>query len=170
MKKILLFNVCSIIMITSLFSQAMFVDEGNAYGFAGFYQSDEVEGGKSTTIAGMGSYLFYVQHNFPDATFESKEGWTYIGAAFNSTSFLKMSRIMHWVTANIGYHHIHHVNARIPFYRLPETYKAFAEFQTPKTTSMRLGDVMRCFRLKVWDPELNRMLTKQEIQNYSAII
>ena len=57
MKKILLFNVCSIIMITSLFSQAMFVDEGNAYGFSGFYQSDEVEGGKSTTIAGMGSYL-----------------------------------------------------------------------------------------------------------------
>ena len=57
MKKILLFNVCSIIMITSLFSQAMFVDEGNAYGFAGYYQSDEVEGGKSTTIAGMGSYL-----------------------------------------------------------------------------------------------------------------
>ena len=57
MKKILLFNVCSIIMITSLFSQAMFVDEGNAYGFAGYYQSDEVEGGKTTTIAGMGSYL-----------------------------------------------------------------------------------------------------------------
>ena len=57
MKKILLFNVCSIIMITSLFSQAMFVDEGNAYGFSGFYQSDEVEGGKTTTTSGMFSYL-----------------------------------------------------------------------------------------------------------------
>ena len=57
MKKILLFNVCSIIMITSLFSQAMFVDEGNAYGFMGLYQSEEIEGGKSTTLAGMGTYL-----------------------------------------------------------------------------------------------------------------
>jgi len=57
MKNILLFNICSIIMITSLFSQAMFVDEGNAYGFSGYYQSDEVEGGKTTTTAGMFSYL-----------------------------------------------------------------------------------------------------------------
>ena len=57
MKKILLFNVCSIIMITSLFSQAMFVDEGNAYGVSGYYKSDEIEGGKTTTTAGMFSYL-----------------------------------------------------------------------------------------------------------------
>ena len=40
-----------------LFSQAMFVDEGNAYGFMGLYQSEEIEGGKSTTLAGMGTYL-----------------------------------------------------------------------------------------------------------------
>ena len=111
----------------------------------------------------IGSYLFYVQHNFPDSTFEEKEGWTYSGAAFNSTSFLKMNKIMHWFTANIGYHHIHHLNARIPFYRLPEVYKAFPEFQNPKTISLHPRDIYRCMQLKVWDPEVGRMVGLKEI-------
>jgi len=117
---------------------------------------------------GFGSYLFYVQHNFPGVTYEEKEGWTYIGAAFQSTSFLKMNRLMQWFTANIGFHHIHHVNARIPFYRLPEVYNAFPEFQTPKTTTMSPKDIIRCMRLKVWDPKLERMLTMKEIRSYPA--
>ena len=113
---------------------------------------------------GLGSYLFYVQHNFPTATFQDKDGWTYIGAAMNSTSFLKMSRLMHWFTANIGYHHIHHANSRIPFYRLPEAYKAMPEFQNPKTSSLMPSEIIRCLRLKVWDPEQNRMLSLKEIR------
>jgi len=118
-----------------------------------------------TLALGLGSYLFYVQHNFPRATFETKENWTYLGAASSSTSFLRMNRIMHWFTGNIGYHHIHHANARIPFYRLPEVYKALPEFQNPKTTTLKPMDIVRCLQLKVWDPELNRMLTLKEIRN-----
>ncbi len=117
-----------------------------------------------TLAHGLGSYLFYVQHNFPEATFQDKEGWTYIGAAMNSTSFLKMSRLMHWFTANIGYHHIHHANSKIPFYRLPEVFKAMPEFQNPKTSSLMPKDIFKCLQLKVWDPELNRMLKRKEIR------
>ena len=111
----------------------------------------------------MGSYLFYAQHNFPDATFEDKEGWTYIGAAMNSSSYMKMNRVMHWFTGNIGYHHIHHVNARIPFYRLPEIYKKIPAFQNSKDTSLSPLDIIKCFRVKVWDPEKRKMIGLKEI-------
>ncbi|MBT8195267.1 MAG: fatty acid desaturase [Bacteroidia bacterium] len=114
--------------------------------------------------SGIGSYLFYAQHNFPTATFDDKEGWTYIGAALKSSSFMKMSGIMHWFTANIGYHHIHHANARIPFYRLPEVYDAFPEFQHPKTTSLSPVEIFRCLRLKVWDPQQNKMIGFSEMK------
>jgi omega-6 fatty acid desaturase (delta-12 desaturase) len=117
-----------------------------------------------TLAHGLGSYLFYVQHNFPEATFEEKEGWTYIGAAMNSTSFLRLSKLMHWFTANIGYHHIHHANAKIPFYRLPEAFDAFPEFQNPKTSSLMPKDIIKCLQLKVWDPELGRMLKRSELR------
>jgi len=111
----------------------------------------------------LGSYLFYAQHNFPTVTFEEQEGWTYESAAMASSSFMKMSRLMHWFTANIGYHHIHHLNAKIPFYRLPESMKKIPELQSPKTTSLSLVETLRCLRLKVWDAEANKMIGLNQI-------
>src|SRR6185503_15543967 len=106
----------------------------------------------------IGSYLFYAQHNFPDVSFSDNAGWTYEKAALTSSSFMKMNGLMAWLTANIGYHHVHHLNSRIPFYRLPETMKALPELQDVKTTSLRPGDIWRCLRLKVWDVAAQRMV------------
>ena len=112
---------------------------------------------------GLGAYLFYAQHNFPTATFAEKEGWSYVNAALGSSSYMRMNPVMHWFTGNIGYHHIHHLNARVPFYRLPEAHKAIPELQQAKTTSLMPGEIIRCLRLKVWDPELGRMISKREM-------
>jgi acyl-lipid omega-6 desaturase (Delta-12 desaturase) len=106
----------------------------------------------------VGSYLFYAQHNFPSVTFSDKSGWSYDKAAMESSSFLKAGPLIAWFTANIGYHHIHHLNARIPFYRLPEVVAAIPELQTPKTTSLWPMEIFRCLRLKVWDAEAQRMV------------
>ncbi|MFZ5553224.1 MAG: fatty acid desaturase family protein [Bacteroidota bacterium] len=111
----------------------------------------------------MGAYLFYAQHNFPGATFKENIEWSYDNAALESSSFMVMNPFWHWVTANIGYHHIHHINSRIPFYRLPEVYREIPEMQKAKTTSLWPGEIIRCFRLKVWDPAQNRMISKKEI-------
>ena len=107
---------------------------------------------------GIGSYLFYAQHNFPGVSFNSNEDWCYHEAALLSSSYIKMNRMMAWFTGNIGYHHIHHLNARIPFYRLPEAMKAIPDLQQPKTTSLRFRDIRACFRLKVWDAETRQMV------------
>lgn len=112
----------------------------------------------------IGSYLFYAQHNFPDVEFQDKYNWSYDKAALASSSMMKMHRISHWMSANIGYHHIHHMNAKIPFYRLPEVYKAFEEFQNPKTTSLLPKDVLACFKLKVWDPDQRKMIGLKELR------
>lgn len=106
----------------------------------------------------IGGYLFYAQHNFPTVTFSDHAGWTYETAALTSSSYMKMNRFMAWVTANIGYHHVHHLNARIPFYRLPEVMKALPELQGAKTTSLHPAEIRRCLRLKVWDVAAQRMV------------
>jgi omega-6 fatty acid desaturase (delta-12 desaturase) len=66
---------------------------------------------------GLGSYLFYAQHNFPGVTFKDNKEWAYDKAAFESSSYMVMNPVMAWFTGNIGYHHIHHLNSKIPFYR-----------------------------------------------------
>jgi omega-6 fatty acid desaturase (delta-12 desaturase) len=65
---------------------------------------------------------------------------------------------MQWFSANIGFHHIHHLNDHIPFYRLPEVIRAMPELQNPKETSLHPFDIVRCLRLKVWDVELQSMV------------
>ncbi len=111
----------------------------------------------------VGAYLFYAQHNFPGVIFNDKAGWTYEKAAMESSSFLKTNRLMTWFTANIGYHHIHHLNARIPFYRLPEAYRELPELQLVKTTSLHPVEIFRCLRLKVWDVEAQRMISLRQL-------
>lgn len=106
----------------------------------------------------LGAYAFYAQHNFPGVAFVGNEEWTYEGAALDSSSYMELSWPLRWATANIGYHHIHHLNSRIPFYRLPEVMAAFPELQHPKKTSLKPKDVMACFKLKVWDFEKQQMV------------
>lgn len=114
-------------------------------------------------VAGaLGAYLFYAQHNFPDVTYIDKDGWSYEGAALHSSSFCTMHPIMHYFTGNIGYHHVHHLNAKIPFYRLPEAFRAMPELQAPKTTSLHPKAILHCLRLKVWDVERQRMIGLRE--------
>lgn len=106
----------------------------------------------------LGAYLFYAQHNFPGVVFKDKDGWTHEKAALESSSHLVTGPVLAWFTGNIGYHHIHHLNHRIPFYRLPEAYRATAELQKAKTITLRPSDILRCLSLKVWCPETQQMV------------
>jgi len=112
--------------------------------------------------SGVGSYLFYAQHNFPSMQLRGRRDWEYSFAALRSSSMFDMPPIMHWLTGNIGFHHVHHLNHRIPFYRLPEAMAELPELQDPGRTSWRPSDVMACLRLKVWDPAKGRMVSFEE--------
>jgi omega-6 fatty acid desaturase (delta-12 desaturase) len=106
----------------------------------------------SAVAAAMGAYLFYAQHNYPSVKLHDRAAWDYVAAALESSSLIRMSPMMHWFTGNIGYHHVHHLNARIPFYRLPEAMAALPDMQHPGTTSLSSRDIATCLRLKLWDP------------------
>ena len=111
----------------------------------------------------IGAYLFYAQHNFPGVVFNEGADWSYVGAALQSSSYMRMSFFWRWVTANIGYHHIHHINARIPFYRLPEVMQKIPEMQNVKETTLNPTDIISCFKLKIWDTDKNKMISISEI-------
>ncbi|MGC8750351.1 fatty acid desaturase [Hydrotalea sp.] len=107
----------------------------------------------------LGAYLFYAQHNFPGAKYRPNTEWSYAAAALESSSYMKMGKLWQWFTANIGYHHIHHLNCKIPFYRLPEAMQQIPALQKATVTTLHPKDIIACLRLKVWDPELNAMVS-----------
>lgn len=116
----------------------------------------------------FGSYLFYVQHNFPGATVESAHSWTYTKAALHSSGHLKTGPLLRWFTANIGLHHVHHVNAKIPFYRLAEAYDALPPMQTAIQTTLSVSDIWSALRLKLWNEELDRFVTFAEARRFRS--
>ena len=69
-----------------------------------------------------------------------------------------MGPVMNWLTGNIGFHHVHHLNPGIPFYRLPEAMAAMPELQHPPKSTLRPRDIVAAFRLKLWDPAAGKMV------------
>jgi omega-6 fatty acid desaturase (delta-12 desaturase) len=112
----------------------------------------------------LGAYLFYAQHNFPGVIFRCNTEWCYEHAALESSSYMAMNRFMQWATANIGFHHIHHINSKIPFYRLPEAMAKIPELQAATVTRLTPSAIIKCLRLKLWDAEQNKMITLAEVR------
>ena len=115
-----------------------------------------------TIASALGSYLFFAQHSFKRMHIITPEAWTFYRAALESSSYMRLNRILQWFTGNIGYHHIHHLNLRIPFYRLPEAMAAIPELQAPVVTSLALRDIIDCFKSSLWDQERHRMVSYRE--------
>lgn len=117
-----------------------------------------------TIAATLGSYLFFAQHSFKLMYVSSPEAWSFYRAALQSSSYMRLNRVMQWFAGNIGYHHIHHLNVRIPFYRLPEAMAAIPELQSPITTSLAPRDIIDCFRASLWDEGRQRMVSYREAE------
>jgi omega-6 fatty acid desaturase (delta-12 desaturase) len=115
-----------------------------------------------TIASALGSYLFFAQHSFKRMHILTPETWTYYRAAMESSSYMRLNRIMQWFTGNIGFHHVHHFNVRIPFYRLPEAMNAITELQSPATTSLEPRDIVECFRSCLWDEAQQRIVSYRE--------
>jgi omega-6 fatty acid desaturase (delta-12 desaturase) len=114
-----------------------------------------------------GIWLFYVQHQFEDAYWESAEAWTYADAALRGSSYLKLPRVLQFFSGNIGLHHVHHLSARIPNYNLQRAHDENAIFHEVPTLS--LGDGLRAVRLKLWDEKHRRMVTFAEARRGALI-
>jgi acyl-lipid omega-6 desaturase (Delta-12 desaturase) len=105
----------------------------------------------------VGIWLFYVQHQFEDAYWQSSAEWSYADAALQGSSYLKLPPVLQFFTGNIGLHHVHHLNARIPNYNLPRAHAASPMFAAVPTLS--LWDGLRSVRLKLWDEQARRLVT-----------
>jgi omega-6 fatty acid desaturase (delta-12 desaturase) len=114
--------------------------------------------GPAAMLAGSaGIWLFYVQHQFEDAYWEDAGSWSYVGAALRGSSYLKLPKVLEFLTGNIGYHHVHHLSARIPNYNLPRAHRENPIFH--EVTTLSFWDGVRAVRLKLWDEEQKRLVT-----------
>jgi acyl-lipid omega-6 desaturase (Delta-12 desaturase) len=103
-----------------------------------------------------GIWLFYVQHQFEDTYWEKHENWDYFDAAIQGSSFYKLPVLLQWFSGNIGFHHVHHFNARIPNYNLQNCHEQIQEFKNIKPVTLLSS--LKLMNLSLWDEKNRRLI------------
>lgn len=123
----------------------------------------------SGSLAGaVGIVLFAVQHNFEHSYASGDEGWDIDAAALEGTSFLVLPRWLNWFTADIAYHHVHHLSAAIPNYRLEQCHRDHAELFSG-VTRLRLFEIPAAFRCNLWDTQARWIVSEAEYEETKAM-
>ncbi len=110
--------------------------------------------------ATIGVWLFYVQHQFEETSWSEGREWNLHDSALHGSSHYDLPRVLHWFTANIGIHHVHHLCSRIPYYRLPQVLRDHPELRG--IGRLTLLDSLRCVRLTLWDETQRRLVSFRE--------
>jgi acyl-lipid omega-6 desaturase (Delta-12 desaturase) len=109
------------------------------------------------TAAIVGVWLFSVQHRFETTHWARQESWDAVSAAMHGSSYLQLPAVLSWFTGNIGYHHIHHLDPRIPNYRLRACHREVAEVIEP-VPALTLGRALLGAKCKLWDEDHHQMV------------
>lgn len=105
----------------------------------------------------MGIWLFYIQHQFDEVSWERDNQWDYKISAIAGSSFLKLPAVLQWFTGNIGFHHVHHLSSRIPNYYLAKCHFENEIFHYVKP--IKLFSTFRALTLGLWDEASHRMIS-----------
>ncbi|PHR92274.1 MAG: fatty acid desaturase [Robiginitomaculum sp.] len=108
----------------------------------------------------MGVWMFYVQHQFEDTVWESSEDWQMQDAALYGSSYYDLPGFLPWLTGYIGIHHVHHLNSRIPFYRLKNVLRDHAALANMKRIT--LWQSFKCVRLQLWCEQKRKLVSFKE--------
>jgi omega-6 fatty acid desaturase (delta-12 desaturase) len=106
--------------------------------------------------ATVGTFLFFVQHQFEDTYWANEAEWDYTLAALRGSSYYKLPKVLQWFTGNIGFHHIHHLSPRIPNYYLEKCHEENQLFQ--QVVVLTLGNSFKCLFLSLWDEDQGQLV------------
>jgi len=76
----------------------------------------------------LGVFLFHVQHTFDGSLKRHSNNWDYYDNAIKGSSYFKVPRYLKWFTFGIEYHHIHHLNSKVPSYRLQTCHEQSSHY------------------------------------------
>ncbi len=111
----------------------------------------------------IGGFLFYVQHQFEETLWEGADEWDVKISALKGSSHLLLPRFLNWFTCDIGLHHIHHLNSRIPNYRLRECLRDNPEIANVAPT-LTLRQSLATATLSLWDETSRNLISFKEFR------
>ncbi len=112
--------------------------------------------------ASIGVWLFYVQHQFEETSWDREKDWSVHEAALHGSSHYDLPLVLRWLTANIGIHHVHHLCSRIPYYRLNRVLNDHPELKG--VGRITIPQSIRSVRLTLWDESRRQLISFRELR------
>ena len=116
----------------------------------------------SLFVSTIGVWMFFVQHNFEKTYWDEKENLSFYQAAMKGSSYLDFPFLLKWFTADVSYHHIHHLSPSIPNYNLKKCHNENPEFQDVPT--LGFFEALKAPSYKLWDEESKKLITFEEFK------
>jgi omega-6 fatty acid desaturase (delta-12 desaturase) len=110
-------------------------------------------------IAGV--WIFSLQHRFKGATWVRGAAWSARAASIGGTSFLRLPKPAQWLTGNLGFHHVHHLDSRVPNYRLEDRHHC--EDAMKAVPPLGIRDGLAAWRYALWDEATGRMVRISDV-------
>jgi acyl-lipid omega-6 desaturase (Delta-12 desaturase) len=112
----------------------------------------------TTLVAGgaVAAWMLYLQHQYEDTYYRAAGEWTFELAALQGSSYLRVPPAVAWILGNANFHHVHHLSARIPNYRLRAAHEEQPLFAATPVVTVRSS--LAALRLKLWDEEAGSLV------------
>ena len=115
------------------------------------------------SFAGLiGVWLFYMQHQFEGVYWRRHEQWSFAQAAIDGSSYLRLPAVLQWFTGNIGFHHIHHLDPKIPYYYLPSCHRSHPLMS--RATVLTMFDTVKCFKYNLYDEATDSLVSFRSLR------
>ena len=133
----------------------------------GGWQASLVQLAGTVSIMSFGTLMIYAGHNHEETYWQRDGDVDFEEAALRGSSVLTYGPIFDFATFNFAYHDLHHLNSRVPCYRL----RACAKALEPQMSSTRMGitGALATLKWKLWDEETGRMIRFADVPEPAGV-
>lgn len=116
----------------------------------------------------LGFILFHNQHTFNPPFVVDNTNWTMKNSGLLGSSFIQIPFFLKYFSGGIEYHHIHHINAKIPGYNLQKYHEEVVSKSNLFDNIVKLSmiDCYNNLKLRLYSEKKNRYIRLDEVEKY----
>lgn len=149
----------------NIFYAVLYISLGAVIGFKAFFVVQMIN------LFFFGSYalwFFYIQHQYETVYKSTQDNWNYVVSALKGSTYYDLPAILHWLTGNIGYHHIHHLSPAIPNYHLKACNLEYPVFEK-HTNKVGFLEGFKCVFANLYDDRAGKMISFAEYRRRKKV-
>lgn len=107
----------------------------------------------------VGAFLFHVQHTYENVKKFRTDNWNNFETSIYGSSYFVIPWYLKFFTANIEYHHIHHLNPKIPCYWLSTVHNEGNKYNYWKgVKNIHINDIPKLLNYTLYDEQSKKLV------------